>query len=187
MTVTPTRPSTTRHTGRAAATPTEAEAANLHRIADLAVNVAVNVLASLRRDGRGRYESERHLQAWLSADGVAFTKTDLGPALTLLAATGLLQRPEAGMGQPRPGWLPTEADGAPELPAAIRLGRLVVSVARSVERHHGNRATKEQIAKRLVAAERRFPTSSWPRSCGASPTAGRWCRSAVSMRRRWRT
>jgi hypothetical protein len=84
---------------------------------------------------------------------VQFSSADIGPALTLLASMGLLVRPETGLGQPRPGHLPTDADKATEVPAAIRLGRLVISVSQTVERLNDNRATQQQIADALLAAD----------------------------------
>jgi hypothetical protein len=49
----------------------------------------------------------------LSADGVAYTAADLGPAVDLLEAVGKLERPPVKQNVPRPGWLPT----APDQPA----------------------------------------------------------------------
>ena len=56
--------------------------ADAHRWgADRMASLASNVLTSLRRPGRGRYDSERLLRSWLNEDGVQFTTSDLGPAL----------------------------------------------------------------------------------------------------------
>lgn len=145
MAATATRPSTTRSPGRPAQTPTEAESAGLHRVADL----AGSVLACLRKDGRQRYTSERELRAWLSGDGVPFSSNDLGPALDLLAGTGLLVRPAAQLGHPRPGWLPTKADREPVVHPRIKLARLVPECVSP----SGSRPTKAQIAERLTLAD----------------------------------
>jgi hypothetical protein len=141
------RPSTARPPGRPASTPGEV----LHRIATL----AACVLACMGQAGRSRYESERQLRGWLSDDGVQFTAADIGPALTLLASTGQLVRPETGLGQPRPAWLPTPADAVPALPPRIRLARLIVNCSRPDDK--GNRATSELIAERIAAADELVP------------------------------
>jgi hypothetical protein len=79
----------TKAPGRSKADPHIAEAQALQRIATL----AVNVLRTLRQSGRYRYDSERVLRKRLSDDGIAYTISDLGSALTLLEAAGRLVRP----------------------------------------------------------------------------------------------
>jgi hypothetical protein len=62
---------------------------SLARIAKL----AAQVMSSLRTPGRGQYSSERVLRSWVSEDGYSSTTADIGPALTLLAATKRIVRP----------------------------------------------------------------------------------------------
>ena len=144
VTVTGTVP--TRGPGRPVSTPTELESEHLHRIADL----AIAILACLRRDNRSRYESERQLRAWLTAE-IQFSSNDIDPALSLLAATGAILRPQAGLGHPRPGYLPGFGPEAPqELPARVKLGRLVLECIRG-------RSTVAEIAGRLEAADEDVP------------------------------
>ena len=100
--------------GRPASTPEQLESAGLRRIADL----GIAILRCLRARG-GSYPSEKALRAWLSADGVSYSSNDVGPALSLAASVGLLSRPETGLGQPRPGWLPTGSE-APTVPPRVR-------------------------------------------------------------------
>jgi hypothetical protein len=66
-------------------------------------NLANSVLVALRQAARGRYGSERALASFLSADGVAYTAADLGPALGLLKAVGKLERPPVKQNVPRAG------------------------------------------------------------------------------------
>jgi hypothetical protein len=85
-----------------------ADARELARIAGL----AASVLSSIRRPGRGVWESERDLRSWLAADEVSFTSSDLAPALGLLEATGKIGRHAARANTPRAGWLIVNSDGA---------------------------------------------------------------------------
>jgi hypothetical protein len=138
----------TRGPGRPPATADEAESAALHRVASL----AFHILQVLRAEGRGRYHSERQLRKFLSDSDIAFTSSDLDPALSLLAATGRLVRPHTGLGTPRSGWLPSEADRPAPEPARSALARLVFEVAgpgngRSV------RPTFDEIRQRLYDAD----------------------------------
>ena len=67
---------------------------------DLATQQALNRIASLagqvlitsRQPGRGAWDSERGLRAWLTDDGVNFANDDLGPALALLEASRRIGR-----------------------------------------------------------------------------------------------
>jgi hypothetical protein len=146
-TVTDARP---RPPGRPASTPEQLEAQSLHRVAEL----AIAILKCLRTDGRGRYASEKQLRAYLTADGVQFSSNDLAPALSLLAATGALVRPETGLGQPRPGWLRTEADSAASVPPRVRLARLVVEVCRGW-------STAPELAERLAEIDEEVDTETF--------------------------
>lgn len=85
-----------------------ADSRELTRIAAL----ASNVLISLRKPGRGMYESERELRRFLDEDGIAHSASDLSPALALLEACGKIGRATAKSNTPRPGWLITETDAA---------------------------------------------------------------------------
>jgi hypothetical protein len=67
-------------------------------------NLADSVLVALRQAARGRYESERALASFLSADGVAYTAADLGPGARLVgrrwearASSGEAERATTGM------------------------------------------------------------------------------------------
>ncbi len=122
----------------------QSESQQLHRIADL----SIAILRSLRAVGRGRFDSERRLRAWLTSDGVPFSQNELAPALALLEANGQLTRGRVGLGQPRPGWLPTELD-KPDIPPRIRLARLVIEVIQS----GGGPASAAVIAERLAEAD----------------------------------
>ena len=78
-------------------TPVQQEAALFHRCADL----AVAILGSLRKPGRAAgYSSGRQVREWLTADGVKFTQAEVGSALSLLEAVGLLERSAPAFGQP---------------------------------------------------------------------------------------
>jgi hypothetical protein len=68
------------------------------------------VMTSLRRPGRGRYESENSLRGWLKGGGISFSASDVAPALGLLELTGKLIRPEVQPKSPRPGRLAKGAD-----------------------------------------------------------------------------
>jgi hypothetical protein len=78
-----------------------AERTELVRVASL----AHQVLVSMRRQGRGMYDSELDLRSWLAEDGTAFTSGDLSPALALLEACGKIGRSAAKSNSPRAGWL----------------------------------------------------------------------------------
>jgi len=81
----------------------------------------------------------------LASDGVAFSSADVQHALSLLSSVGAITRPAAGLGQPRAGWIATEADKPVEVSPELRLGRLVISVAQGGNGRE-NRATNEEIA-----------------------------------------
>jgi hypothetical protein len=120
-------------------------AAGLHRVADLAVSIH----QCMSRPGRNRYSSERQLRGWL-AETTQFSAADVGPALSLLEAVGLLVRPPVGLGQPRPGHLATEADRAPETPPDLRLCRIVLEVARPGPGRDHRPPTASEIGERLA-------------------------------------
>ena len=54
--------------------------------------LASYVLRVLRLPERGRYSSERELRQWLVELGVAYTASDLAPAVGLLELTGRIER-----------------------------------------------------------------------------------------------
>ena len=81
-----------------------AEAQALHRISTL----AAAIMSTLRKSGRGRYDSERTLRGWLAEDGVRYSTGDLAYALDLLQSTGRIGRaPITAPTSARGGWLPT--------------------------------------------------------------------------------
>jgi hypothetical protein len=84
-----------------------AERTELVRIA----NLASSILISLRRSGRGMYDSERQLKQWLTEDGVQFTTGDIAHALVLLESKGHIQRATVKPNASRTGWLATAATG----------------------------------------------------------------------------
>lgn len=69
--------------------------------------LAQAVLDLLGRLPGHRYETVRELQDRLSASGVVFNRTDLGPALILLEDAGRIEREPEGGRSARPGWLVT--------------------------------------------------------------------------------
>jgi hypothetical protein len=83
-----------------------ADSRELARIASL----ASSVLMSLRKPGRGQYDSERTLRQWLSDDGIQFSAADLAHALVLLDSTGKIGRGPENKNSPRVGWLIGAAD-----------------------------------------------------------------------------
>ena len=87
---------------------------SLARIAKL----AAQVMSSLRTPGRGQYSSERVLRSWVSEDGYSSTTADIGPALTLLAATRRIVRPEVAPNTPRPGRLAKGSEAWHSMPAS---------------------------------------------------------------------
>jgi hypothetical protein len=69
--------------------------------------LASDVLRVLRLPERGRYSSERELRQWLVESGVAYTASDLAPAVGLLELTGRVERgPFSKATSSRAGWLP---------------------------------------------------------------------------------
>jgi len=96
---------------------------SLARIAKL----AAQVMSSLRTPGRGQYSSERVLRSWVSEDGYSSTTADIGPALTLLAATKRIVRPEVAPNTPRPGRLAKGSEAWHSMPASD--GAVAVPVA----------------------------------------------------------
>jgi hypothetical protein len=135
--------------GRPAASPEQLEIERLHRCADL----AASVLAALRTDGRhGRYGQHQQLKSFLAEDGVSFSNGDLQVALAMLEAAKLLVREPSALGQPRPGQLAETADKEPPIPESVRLGRLVIEVARPGG-GRGPRCTRDEIAQRLIDAD----------------------------------
>ena len=108
-----------------------AEQAALSRIATLAHHVMI----ALRQPGRGVYESERQLRGFLTQDGYEFANDDLGPALTLLEATGRIGRSAAKKNVARRGWLitsvETSSDGS-EGPADVEPTEAVAAVETAV-------------------------------------------------------
>ena len=79
---------------------------------------AAQVMSSLRTPGRGQYSSERVLRSWVSEDGYSSTTADIGPALTLLAATRRIVRPEVAPNTPRPGRLAKGSEAWHSMPAS---------------------------------------------------------------------
>jgi hypothetical protein len=134
--------------GRPALPPEELEHQGLHRVAEL----AVSILLCLRKEGRGRYHSERQLRQWLQEDGVHHTTSEVASALTLLEATGRLSRPHTGLAVPRPGWLPTEADAPPVESPRARLAKLVCEVIK-VGNGRSNQSSVAEIRERLLEAD----------------------------------
>jgi len=138
--------------GRTKTPPDQAEREALARVAEL----AWNVLQSLRRPGRGKFDSGRQLQAWLKADGAKFTTADLEPALGLAESTGRLVRPAVGPntarpGELTPGALARDADlyANAELPDKARVAALIdgiIQVLSSV------RCDEEELPDRLAVA-----------------------------------
>jgi hypothetical protein len=69
--------------------------------------LASDVLRVLRLPERGRYSSERELRQWLVESGVAYTTSDLAPAVGLLELTGRIERGRFSKAtSSRAGWLP---------------------------------------------------------------------------------
>ena len=69
--------------------------------------LASRVLRVLRLPERGRYSSERELRQWLVESGVAYTASDLAPAVGLLELTGRIERGAFSKAtSSRAGWLP---------------------------------------------------------------------------------
>jgi hypothetical protein len=83
-----------------------AESAALVRVA----NLASQVMVTLRKPGRTRYESERTLRGWLADDGVTYSASDVVYALGLLELTGRIHRGPAKTKSSRLGWLATDSD-----------------------------------------------------------------------------
>lgn len=129
--------------------PVVAEREALKRVAELASHVMV----SLRRPGRGKWDSEHQLRSWLTADGVTFTVADIAPALTLLEATKRIVRGEVKPKAPRPGWLARDAElwAAAELSDRARVASLIDVIIR-VLGQGGQCQSTDELQDRLVAA-----------------------------------
>jgi hypothetical protein len=65
-----------------------AEQQALARVAAL----SANILVALRRPGRGAWDGERQIRAWLQEDGTPFTTSDFEPAMTLLESVRKIGR-----------------------------------------------------------------------------------------------
>jgi hypothetical protein len=131
----------------------------LVRIAEL----AGNVLVSLRQDDRGRYDSERGLGKFLTADGVQYTTADIGPALTLLEVTGRLGRAAVKHGNPQPGWLPEAAPETAEDAAATTAEALI---------HALQRAMAGRVSEIVMSSHSDFPMTAW--TCNPRPWMLHW-------------
>lgn len=75
-----------------------------------------------------------------SEDQIQHTTEDIKPALALLEACGLLVRDGAGLGQPRSGQLPTEADEAAEGAHGQGVVELAKAIIRALTAGNGRSA-----------------------------------------------
>ena len=144
-----------------------ADLAALNRIALL----AGHILITSRQPGRGAWDSERGLRAWLTDDGYSFANDDLAPALAMLEASGRIGRAATKKNVPRSGWLitstvdgpespddvePTAAVAAPDEPvedsSEARAFELVQAVIRALQTGNGrsNRCKVDELPERLT-------------------------------------
>lgn len=130
-------------TGRKKSSRTETELAFLERVARL----AGQILACVRVQGRGRWNSERQLRQWLVEDGIPHTIAEIAPALTLLESGGFIERAPVEGNKTRAGWL-TGAPTDTERAAPLALERAIM--AATATSNSRERCTIANLPQRLT-------------------------------------